>query len=421
MRRDRYLRLTVVLVALLTRVSLLVFVWPPKLAGDDLFYHLHARNLALVGAYQFTDGSPAVLWPPGWPAFLAVLYLLFGLDAGVGVIANAVLGAATVALLLMLGTVLLDARTALFAAFLYALWPGLLFFIPTLYTETFFNFLLVSCLTALALATRQTGRHRSTCFAGAGLLLGACALVRGEPLLLLPLVLLYAWVVRRSPAEFSRHVALVLLCVCVVILPWTYRNYLRFGRFILISANGGWVVYYGNHEGARGGYDGIDKAVAYQARHRGKTLAETFLNVESAAWRDAWEFVRSKPLAWAAILPRKIRQTYGSDRDGLDLLKGGGRVGERGYARLLSLANTFWFSILLLAATGLPLMRAWKPEAKVLVVGVLVTWFVFHLLTIGEDRYHVPEALPLALCAATGLQFTLGKVSASVRSWRRTA
>ena len=38
-----------------------------------------------------------------------------------------------------------------------------------------------------------------------------------------------------------------------MIAPWSVRNYLVFDRFIPTSANGGAVVYLGNHAGATGG------------------------------------------------------------------------------------------------------------------------------------------------------------------------
>lgn len=383
-------------------------MWPVNPVGDGLWYHLFARDILRFGTYQFSDGSPGCLWPPGWSGVLAALYFVFGDHPEVGVIANALSGAATVSLIIFLGTNLFDRRTGLIAGGLYAIWPGLIFYVPTMYTESFFNLLLALLLTCLAVGGSRTTARRGAWFGAAGLLLGACALVRGEPLILIPMLGVYLWAVRTSASPFLRSCAMVFFAAALVILPWTVRNYLRLGKFLLVSANGGWVVYYGNHEGARGGYDGVDKATNYQRDHRGNTVAETFLNVQSAALRDTWQFIRTTPGAWVSIMPRKLGQTYLTDRDALDLLSP--RMSERVYYWLFWGANYFWRCILVLAAIGIAGVRQWQPRAKVLVLGLFITWFIFHLLTIGEDRYHVPETLALALMAAQGIQLGLSTV-----------
>jgi 4-amino-4-deoxy-L-arabinose transferase-like glycosyltransferase len=115
------------------------------------------------------------------------LYTLFGSAHQVAILANALLDACTAALLVPLVTRLFDGRTGAIAGLLYAVWPGMIFLCGTHMSEPLFNLLLVGTLLATVHATQ--GRERRTRYAAlAGLLLGAAALVKAEPLILLPAI-----------------------------------------------------------------------------------------------------------------------------------------------------------------------------------------------------------------------------------------
>ncbi len=71
--------------------------------SDGRFYHMHAAVLLDTGLYLNGDGSPAIRWMPGWPALLALLYNVFGVIPRVGMLACALLDAATAAAIASLG------------------------------------------------------------------------------------------------------------------------------------------------------------------------------------------------------------------------------------------------------------------------------------------------------------------------------
>ena len=57
------------LVALLAGTLRLAFVlWARgQLTGDSIFYHLYALAIRDGHGFVSTDGSPGIMWPPGWP------------------------------------------------------------------------------------------------------------------------------------------------------------------------------------------------------------------------------------------------------------------------------------------------------------------------------------------------------------------
>ncbi|HEX4352733.1 MAG TPA: hypothetical protein VHZ95_07470, partial [Polyangiales bacterium] len=53
---------------------------PNEPVSDQFTYHRSAIGLALGLGYIEPDGSPANLWPVGYPAMLAAMYIVFGMN-----------------------------------------------------------------------------------------------------------------------------------------------------------------------------------------------------------------------------------------------------------------------------------------------------------------------------------------------------
>ena len=415
-------------------IRLAFVLWAPGgMRGDALFYDNLAIGILEGRGYLEPDGSPGILRMPGWPAFVAALYAVFGENVRVPLIANAVLGGATVGLLGALGARLVGRRVGLVAALLYAVWPGNVYYAAVLMTETTFAFLLVLLLQLLAVGGAPETRRRSPWFAAAGLVLGLCAYVKAEPLMLAPVVLLHVWTVHRAPGPFLRHAALTLAVTGAVLAPWSLRNHAAFGRYLPLSGNGGGVAWLGNHAGATGGVDRLAES-RYARIHRGANFAESVLMRNDAGWRDAAAFVRDHPVEWLGIVGRKLWITYATDSHGALYLRGmmgerkltnlPGHVPAEGFIplatqrRMAVAANAWWYAILALAALGVTGVGAWSVPARVLVLGPVAAWLLVHVLMTGSPRFHFPETPALALLAAAGLE-RLGR--GDPRARRRTA
>ena len=400
-RRDLLLLLTL---ALAVRTAFVA--WAPGVAvGDGLFYDMHARALLAGHGYVNPDGSPGIRWMPGWPGLLAFLYAIFGATPKVGMFANAVLGAATCGLLAALGARLFDARTGVIAGLFYAVWPGVVYYSATLMTETLFGFLLVSTLLLLAIAG-EARPQRDLWFAATGLAFGACAWVKSEPLVFTPALLLFLWVVRTSPVAFARSSLVTLLVTAALLAPWTIRNQRAFDRFLPTTANGGAVVFLGNHAGASGGND-FGFARAYARLRGGDDDAASLLARNSAGWRDAFAFARDHPGDELTLMARKLALTYGGDSDAADLIRGFGAIdawhlSSTVWRSLVLAADAWWFALLALAVYGLTGLRRWRRKTRFLLLGLIASWTALHLVFLGGPRFRVPEAPAFALFAAAG-------------------
>lgn len=213
---------------------------------------------ALYRGEGFTQGDgpgyrylqPASNYSPGLPLLTAGLYELRGsADETMARIVYALLGALAVPLAFALGRRLGGTDAGLIAMVPVAVYPALLEYGGMLMTEPLATTLLAGALLCLL---RASERRRPWPWAGSGLLLGALAMLRPEYALLIPLLPALALLrLRRAEGRFRRDLfagpALALGLACLVILPWTVRNFVVFDRLVPISTGGGQVLYEGSY------------------------------------------------------------------------------------------------------------------------------------------------------------------------------
>ena len=399
--------LSIFIVALAVRLAFVLWA-PGEPTGDGFFYHLYAYDLVAGNGYVNVDRSPANTWMPGWPALLAAFYAVFGVHAKAAMAVNAVLGAATCALVAALGARLVSARIGGLAGALLAVWPGHVYFAATLFTEPLFSALFYGALLLQVEATRAADR-RLVRFGAAGLALGGAAMVKAEPLVMAAPLALHLLVAHSDRRDALRATVVTFGLAAAVVAPWTLRNWLVFDRFIPTSAGGGMIVYAANHAGASGGND--LRAILDYAEALGVsdlTQAEQNIAMNDHGWADARRFAREEPLEMLRILGSKLRLTYTGDSAGAEIVRGyfgpdRWHLDRATWRALARVADAWWWAMVGLAAIGLTRVPAWARETRVLVFGVWGTWIALHLVFLGGMRFHVPETGLMALLAAEGL------------------
>ena len=244
----------------------LVALWGARDAQpvlDEETYALRAEALldgrGFLGSYQswvrHDARRPAELpqypgaWqPPGYTAFAAAALALGGRSLLAVKLAQVLLGAASVLLVMALGRAWFGGRAGLVAAWLAAVYPNLVAFTHYLWSETLYTFLLLAALLALS---RRPGPPGPRAAALAGALLGLAALTRAAIVAFLPLLSLWlCWAHRRQLRAAFTAAWVVPLAALLVILPWTVRNTLLHGGFVLIETNAPYNLWRGNGPGA---------------------------------------------------------------------------------------------------------------------------------------------------------------------------
>ncbi len=227
---NTHTRTTIIVAAIFVLALALRLAWiaytdteiPPL--SDPQYYHATASNLADGRGYTVAvdergfvaspAGEPTAFWAPGYPFTLAPLYAVFGSDARVAQVFNAIVGALTVVPVWFLGRRLAvrakrkgssdevpvetggaaasSAPTTAFGsphelggivpALLFAVCPALVFWTPALFSEPLFTFG-VACTLAVALWASERTSWWTWCVVG--IVLAATALVRSQGMVLL--------------------------------------------------------------------------------------------------------------------------------------------------------------------------------------------------------------------------------------------
>lgn len=241
----------------IVRVALLIFavslgtrlvcVWQAQHIPISDARHYHRRAQIILRHGSMPESAYRT---PAYPYFLAGLYKCVGKGWRVPATANALLGAATSALLVLLAATCTDVRAAALAGMLHALSPPALAYVPQTLTEVPSAFLLIGGLLLLAWADWLVGWRRLLVVAGSGLVYGVLLLTRPAGLFFAPAWLLLVLYSPRRREWRPIPAASFVVMTALVLAPWLIRNYrLGFGP-LMLSSVGGTNLYIGNNDGA---------------------------------------------------------------------------------------------------------------------------------------------------------------------------
>lgn len=415
--REQAGALTLILVLAFTlRICWIAFSgWNPTPDDDAFRYDFTARALANGLGYIHLNGEPTAFWPPGYPLLLAGAFSLFGQHLEVAQILNALLGAATVGLVYLIGVRLFGRRPALIASAIVAFFPSLIFFTAVTVSEiafTFFALLAVLLLIIEAQRARDGDRDPSTgsgrslpWLLAAGLVLGFASLVRGQALLL-PLVLIPFWLASGIDRRGVAHgIVALALGMGLVVAPWTVRNAVELHAPVLIATNAGVDFWIGHHEAAQGDYGptGGDELVF---RHPELTSPQREVRVNSEGFREGLGFAVSHPREELVLPFKKLFWLYYNDEEGLRWNEGHG--GQQFLSMplrdaLLAMSNVYYFAVLGLLLLGAPFWFSFRNPGRVLLVSLILYWTLIHLVFFANPRFHAPVMPVAALLAALPL------------------
>lgn len=431
--------LLILAVALLVRLAVVVlYAHEPGGTPDPAFYWNAGANIAEGNGYRSPAGDLTAYFPPGYPYFLGGLMAAIeaiGLaNVGASAIgaAQALLGTATVLLVILTGRLLGGSAVGLAAGAIVALWPNLIAYSAAFLSETLFValFALFLYATARMVIATQAGWRWTLLAAGT---LGAATLVRPQVLVAVPALVL-AWLIAGIGWRRTVLWALALTAgTVVVVAPWAARNATVFGAVVPVSTNGGVNLCIGFSSQAWGGFHLSPDCVIAESYSQGSESELANDRILSAA---ALDWIARNPEEIPLLSIRKLRYTYWPDNDGLQGIESYGAspiISTQIRPALELTGNVFYAFIALLAVAGFAVttVRCTRDRTgqKVgwLILALTLSGALIPVLVFGDPRFKVPVTPLLAILAgvalvtgARRLRADRGEATETVEAPRRT-
>ncbi len=383
--------------------------------GDPFFYHQQANMLAAGLGYgePFTYAQQHVLiasaiHPPAFSTWLAVASLAGARTFLAHKAMAAILGTGLVVVAGLLGRRVAGNRAGILAALLVAAYPHLWVIDGVLWPEAGYTFLVGAAILA---AYRWRERPSLPRIGALGVLVGLAALMRGEaimlgPLLILPLVL---GARRLDWSQRLKALAVGAAVVVAVLVPWTARNYLAFHQFVAVSTNSDEVIYYANcpdvYSGRFLGYWSFN--CQQRARARGEEPAGNQAQ-KAKVWRQRGiDYALAHKGRWPAVAAARVGREFDLYRpdQGVTFLQIEGRPRAVSEAGLWS-----WAVVAPAGLVGLVLLRRRRrslvwPLAVQLVLVTLTALYAY-----GAVRFRTPAELALLVGAAVALDALVRRI-----------
>jgi 4-amino-4-deoxy-L-arabinose transferase-like glycosyltransferase len=222
-----------------------------------------AKNMVEGRGYLGEGDNPDSYFNPGYPSLLAGCRLLTGDSILTVKIVHIVLDIATAVALSWLLLRTSSALAALLFAVAFAVHPLLLHLSNNIDDEPLLIFFVATSFVALYRAIERPTLGR---FVLAGLLLGLAIFTKSTPMFL-PFVVTAAMflVTRKTKAIRVVHWLAYLLASIIVLLPWSYRNYVVFGRFSFSTRGIGTNLWWGSDPRIFTTYGHAQRVIADQA------------------------------------------------------------------------------------------------------------------------------------------------------------
>lgn len=210
------------------------------LQSDAVYYDILANQFANGEGLEYTDEitKEPMVFSPGYPVFLGVVYFISGRGLINALIVNVILDILTAVLIVLTFRLYYnDIKCEILFLIFYAFYLPIITITIMPLTESLFMFLMAIFFYMLVYSIKYNSVLYSIF---SGIILGFATLTRPVTLLF-GLFLLFIELVkfkRINKARFKTYL-LVSIFAFLVIFPWTLKNYLLYDKIILVNSNSG--------------------------------------------------------------------------------------------------------------------------------------------------------------------------------------
>jgi len=362
----------------------LVLLRPGILGTDEVIYDPLGWALATSGRYML-DGMPAT-WPPGYPAFLALIYSLFGHSIVAAGVVQSLLDIITGGVLAGFGTRRFGLRAGKAVFALWMLLPMRALLPSLLISEATFIPLFVVALVVFSLRGWTAAILNGVLWA---------AILYTRPVAMAAVIVLGLG--RLSYEKWRTLIPIGL--TGLLLLPYAFWNLQKHGAFTIYTG-AGINFYMGHNSQSSGGYGFPGGQLPWDtlAVSREMAVNKVALNagvrdVLARPWHEAELLVRKTALFFMSNTPALLIYSPRSEDSQMSLRR---QIAARpiGTRVLISIP---YIAIILLAWTGFFYLKSW--EGYRVWWASAATFFLASLIFVAVPRYHEP-LIPLFILQA---------------------
>jgi MFS family permease len=359
-------------------------------AQDDLYLAQQYINFDMTTVDYDPRGVLTSFRPPLYPAFLALIYFIFGTGVKrffIARLVQAFIGAALVPLTYAISERIFPdgGKWNRVAAWVVTLYPILVIYPLSLATENLFFLLVLGSVLILLKAEKERNWYW---FAFAGILLGLTALTRSVSLAFAGLVVIWAWFVLKD----KKNSLIIFLAVSIVTLPWMIRNTLLHQKLTGIESALGYDLYVGYHPDSFGTFQyGISlDLIPYLDDGLRDTIGQT----------KAFEFIKSDPGRIPYLMVRRLGYFWGLERRALTYFYSNNFFGYIAKLPLIFLSILLVLPFMVVSVSSAFGFGETKwNQSNILIALLILGYLIPHIFILGEDRFHLTLVPFLAIFA----------------------
>ena len=372
-------------------------------------YGILAENLVDGNGYRWrADEAGTMLREPGYPLLLAAAFKVAGPSIESARLLNFLLTVGIAFMLIALARRMTsDPRAPVVAALLFLLYPGTLIAEARGGVEILFIFVGVGFMLALHWAVERGDLWR---YLLAGLAFGAVVQVRSTPILFPGFLLLYTMFTAagaRQRLAAAGRVAILVVGMGLVMLPWVVRNYRLTHEFVPVATLGGVGLQEGLYMCQNVSFgDDLYPVGRAAGRIRGELAQDLGMRFEGAEYLQTFYDARDE-VAFNRILYARAKNEYVSD-PGLFAKCVGKNLFNfwfLGKTWTVTLLNML-LQVPVLALVFCGLWIVWR-RGELRRMAILLVYvgsiIIVHLIIVAEARYSIPVLAFLSIPAAIAI------------------
>ncbi|NFM45720.1 hypothetical protein FDB72_06150 [Clostridium botulinum] len=217
--------------------------------SDFQRYQQIATNI-FMGKGHYYLGRPIAFQPMGYPFTLGYFYKLIGSnDIVLGKALNVLFSSITLIIILKILFKIYNNLVIIYVTYV------IITFLPNyiVYNNVLGSEILITLLISAIIYLQLCDFNNRCRYIIIGFFIGLATLTKPFFALYPAIISIIEWLKNRNVKEASKLFFISLTIMCMIIAPWTYRNYKNFNLLIPISYNGGYVLFINNNDNNKNG------------------------------------------------------------------------------------------------------------------------------------------------------------------------